>query len=89
MPDDVTDAFAALLVTARRRAGLSQEELADLSDVDRTAISKLERGVNSPTLRTVIHLAGGLGVEPEELIPPLRWRPSRPAGVPAGELVRV
>lgn len=89
MSDDVTDAFAALLVSRRQRAGLSQEELAALSGLDRTAISKLERGINAPMLRTVIQLAGGLGIEPSELTPPLRWRPSPAARMPAGELVDI
>lgn len=89
VPDDVTDAFAALLVQARRKAGLSQEQLAALSGVDRTSISKLERGINAPSLRTVILLAGGLGLEPDDLTPRLRWRPSPAATAPAGELVEI
>lgn len=49
MKDDVADAFGATLVGARRRAGLSQEELGARTGIDRTSISKLERGINSPT----------------------------------------
>lgn len=89
MSDELTDAFGALLVQMRREAGLSQDQLAALSGVDRTAISKLERGVNAPSLRTVIQLAGGLGREPADLMPRLRWLPSSTATAPAGELVEI
>lgn len=88
MKDDVADAFGELLSIARHEAGLSQEELGSLTGLDRTAISKLERGINSPTLKTMIHLAGALEIEPSKLVPAVRWRPRPSAKAPAGELVR-
>lgn len=88
MKDDVAEAFGELLVEARRKAGFSQERLGTLTGLDRTAISKLERGINSPTLKTMIHLAGALGIEPSELVPPLRWSPSPNHSAPPGELMR-
>lgn len=88
MKDVVAEAFGELLVEARRKAGFSQEKLGALTGLDRTAISKLERGINSPTLKTMIHLAGALGIEPTELVPPVRWRPSPDNPAPPGELVR-
>ena len=41
------------IIEDRLAAGLSQEELARLSDVRQETISRLESGKHSPTLRTV------------------------------------
>ena len=35
---------------------------------DRTYISLIERGINSPTIRTVVKLAGVLQVAPSEIV---------------------
>lgn len=83
----VPDAFAEILVAARRRAGLSQEELGYRSGLDRTTISALERGAASPKLESVIRIAGALGLDPAELLPAVRWRPPAGAPTPSGEFV--
>jgi transcriptional regulator with XRE-family HTH domain len=67
--------FGAKLRQAREGAGLTQEALADLSGISRTAISPLERGQHMPRLDTLIKLAGALGTEPCELIADYRWHP--------------
>jgi len=43
--------FALDLKVARRKSGLSQSDCAHLLDVDRTKISRLERGNCPPTVR--------------------------------------
>ena len=48
------------LRSRRDEAGLSQERLAELCDLDRTEISLLERGERSPRLDTLVQLARGL-----------------------------
>ena len=45
---------------SREIAGLSQEELAYLANVDRTFVSRAERCVCQPALATVLMLAGAL-----------------------------
>jgi DNA-binding XRE family transcriptional regulator len=50
-------AFGENLRNARRRAELSQEELAGHADVDRAAISTYEHGGREPNLRTIVNLA--------------------------------
>lgn len=75
------------MATFRRGAGLSQEEVAHRSGLDRTTISQLERGVISPRLETMIRLAGALDIRTAELIPPLRWRPPTDAPPPVGRIV--
>jgi transcriptional regulator with XRE-family HTH domain len=53
---------------ARRRAELTQDELAALAGVDQTTISSLETGrKSSPRYETVIKLAKALGISPEQL----------------------
>jgi len=61
-------AFGRVLRSYRERAGLSQEELAELTDLHRTYISLLERGINSPSLRTLVGLSRALGVTLTEMI---------------------
>lgn len=60
-------AFGALLKHFRRRAGLTQEALAERADVSSQTITKLERGVyRTPRMDTVELLAAALGLSTEE-----------------------
>ena len=52
----------------RKQAGLSQEELAFQCDIDRTYISKLERGVANPSLLILVKIAETLNVRIEDLV---------------------
>jgi transcriptional regulator with XRE-family HTH domain len=61
-------AFGQALREFRRARSISQEALGFESGFDRTYISLLERGVQSPTLRTVVKLADVLKVSPSEMI---------------------
>ena len=61
-------AFAAELKARRSELGISQEELAHRSDVNRTFVAKLELAQNQPTLTVLHKLAGGLEVELPELL---------------------
>lgn len=62
------ETFGEVLREFRLERGLSQEELALASDRHRTYISLLERGENSPSLRTIVQLAEALGVRPSDLV---------------------
>ena len=48
---------------ARRRAGISQSELADLAGMSQPSIARLERGVVSPTVITLDRIARALGAD--------------------------
>lgn len=65
MEDDDFEALrlhlADKIKAARLQAGLSQEALALASDVDRTYVSQLERGVANPSLLILVRLARALG----------------------------
>ena len=52
----------------RKRALLTQKELADKSGVGVTTIIRIERNQVEPHGRTIRKLAEALGVEPEELV---------------------
>jgi len=60
-------AFGEVLRTARDAKGMSQEELADLGDFDRTYPSLLERGKRSPTIVVIVRLAIALDIDPAVL----------------------
>ncbi len=81
---EVAVGFGENLRRCRRRAGLSQEELSFRSSVHRTDISKIERGESLPRTDTLLKLAGGLGVEPQELLDGLAWEPPPVARLPWG-----
>jgi transcriptional regulator with XRE-family HTH domain len=49
-------AFGDILRSRRKTVGLSQEKLAFETGFDRTTISLMERGLLSPTLRTMVRL---------------------------------
>ena len=49
------------LKRARKEKGLSQRELAELSGVSQPVIARMERGVTSPQLDTVLKVLAPLG----------------------------
>jgi transcriptional regulator with XRE-family HTH domain len=67
-PRDLRQAFAGNLRRLRHAKGVSQEDLAYTADVNRSYLSKLEKGVSYPGLEIIAKLAGALGVEPAELL---------------------
>lgn len=60
----------------RVRRGLSQEALAVDADVDRSYVSRLERGMENPTIGVLEKIARALDSEIEELL--ARPRPGEP-----------
>lgn len=65
---ELKEAFGKVIRELRDQRGLSQQELADYSEVDRTYLSDLERGLYYPTLNTVYKLAEIFKIKPHELI---------------------
>ncbi|MCV0439288.1 MAG: helix-turn-helix domain-containing protein [Hydrogenophaga sp.] len=60
--------FGVVLQKQRIALGISQEELAFRAQVDRTFVSRLERGLRQPTITTLFSLGGALGVAPTTLV---------------------
>lgn len=53
---------------ARRRAGMSQEQLAFEAGMKRSYVSDLERGTRNPSVKAIDRLATALGVAPADLL---------------------
>jgi transcriptional regulator with XRE-family HTH domain len=68
MERDLRQVFATNLRKLRHTAGLSQEELAYSADVNRTYMSKLEKGASYVGLEIIGKIASVLEVEPAELL---------------------
>jgi transcriptional regulator with XRE-family HTH domain len=60
--------FGANMRDARRRASMTQTELAAIDGLDRAAISLTEKGRRSPDMRTLLRIAEGLNVTAAELV---------------------
>jgi transcriptional regulator with XRE-family HTH domain len=67
--------FGRNLARCRKRAKLSQEELAVRASLHRTAVGQLERGERVARVDTLIKLAGSLGIPPGELLEGMGWTP--------------
>jgi transcriptional regulator with XRE-family HTH domain len=67
-PRDLRQAFATNLRRLRHAKGISQEDLAYRAGINRSYMSKLEKGASYPGLEIIAKLATVLEVEPAELI---------------------
>ncbi len=63
----VIDRFGERVRSLRKERGLSQEALAELSGLDRTYVSGIERGIRNVALRNIDALAKALHVSLAEL----------------------
>jgi transcriptional regulator with XRE-family HTH domain len=75
-------AFGEVLRELRQERRLTQEALAEASDCHVNHVSFLERGINSPTLMLVFHLAAALGLPPAELVIRVEKRLRPESGAP-------
>lgn len=66
----MADPFPERLRYWRLQRGYSQTQLSWRSEITPTQISRLERGVQSPSLDTVKKLAGALDITVDDLIEP-------------------
>ena len=65
--DDLRKKFGKRLQTLRRPAGLTQEQLAEATEISVDFISLVERGINAPSFDNLEKLARALGVSYQEL----------------------
>jgi transcriptional regulator with XRE-family HTH domain len=59
---DLQQAFGLRIRRLRTEAGFSQEELANVSGLDRTYIGGIERGERNPSLRNIYRISSALAV---------------------------
>ena len=67
-PHAASVAFGLRMRELRARRGISQDALADRTDVHPTAIGRLERGAREPRLTTIMRIARGLEVPAGSLL---------------------
>lgn len=65
---DIKEKFGIRLRTLRKEKGLSQEELALKSGLNRPYISAIEKGKRNVSLEVMEKLAGAMDIEIRELI---------------------
>ena len=65
---DIQIAYGRVLREYREAAGLSQEKLAALAEMDRTYISLLERGRRNPSLTAIMTLSQFIGISATEQV---------------------
>ena len=61
-------AFGEVLRTLRAEKNISQEELGFETDLHRTYISMLERGLRCPTINTIFSIAKALEEPPSKIV---------------------
>src|ERR1700710_28613 len=74
----------------RQKLGLSQEDVAELSEMHVTNVGKIERGQSNPSLSTLVALAAALNADPGAWLAGLTATmiPGRTHQVTAAELIR-
>jgi transcriptional regulator with XRE-family HTH domain len=71
LDEGIAKVFGRSAKAWRLKAGMSQEALALETGIERSYISRLERGLSQPTLLALLKLAKGLGCESSELLGPV------------------
>lgn len=65
--DPALIALGAAIRTARKERGISQEELAHRSAIDRSYLSSVERGTQNPGIVSILRLARAMEITATEL----------------------
>jgi transcriptional regulator with XRE-family HTH domain len=71
--EEIARRFGQNLRRARKRAAMSQEELAIGASLHRTEIGLIERGHRVARIDTLIKIASALDVSPLELLEGIHW----------------
>ncbi|RFP08396.1 XRE family transcriptional regulator [Duganella sp. BJB488] len=61
-------AFGAAVRALRTEQGVAQETLANLADIERSHMGKIERGEHMPTLAIILKIARALGCSAADLM---------------------
>jgi transcriptional regulator with XRE-family HTH domain len=66
--DKLKIAFGKVLLSLRSEKGLSQQELGDSCELERAYISRIERGLQLPSLTVIFKISSYFQITPGELI---------------------
>jgi transcriptional regulator with XRE-family HTH domain len=64
---------------ARKKAGMSQEQVAKGAGIHRTEVGLLERGLRMPRADTLIKVAGAIGLDAAVFLRGITWTPEQQA----------
>ena len=76
----VAERFGANLKRCRKRARLSQVEVADRAGLHRTEIGFLEQGKRKPRIDTLVKLSAAVEADVGELLAGIDWVPRNSTG---------
>lgn len=65
---DIAQRFGTIVRSSRTARGLSQESLAEIANLDRNYVGKVERGEAIPSIETMEKLSDALGEKLSSLI---------------------
>ena len=65
--DAFNQAFGAAVRQLRAKAGVSQENLANIANIDRSYMGAIERGTKNVTIKNICKIAKALEKNPSEL----------------------
>jgi transcriptional regulator with XRE-family HTH domain len=60
--------FGKTVRILREERGITQEKFAELADIDRTYVYRLETGQRSPSLEVIFRIASALKITPGQLL---------------------
>ena len=66
--DRISAKIGLKIVLERTKRKLSQEKLAELSDLSKNSLGAIERGTSSPSIDTLDRIAAALNIELSELV---------------------
>ena len=66
--DRISTKICLKIVLERTKRKLSQEKLAELSDLSKNSLGAIERGTSSPSIDTLDRIASALEIELSELV---------------------
>lgn len=64
----LNEAMSQVIVRLRKKAGYSQQKLAEISSITRVYLLQLEQGKFRPTLNSIFFLAKGLDIPPDQFV---------------------
>ena len=66
--DRISAKIGLKIVLERTKRKLSQEKLAEMSDLSKNSLGAIERGTSSPSIDTLDRIASALNIELSELV---------------------
>ena len=65
---DINEILGVVIKEFRQKNNISQEQMAEKSQIDRTYASALERGIKNPSLEVILKISEGIGVPAWKII---------------------